>query len=81
MSQALQWIWKTGETRSPADQPVTPAPTSAISPPNSMPSVTGSSSGMRDEPLRMSMSTWLMPHARTRTTTSPGPATGSGASS
>src|SRR3954468_14963219 len=53
----------------------------AISPANSRPRMCGNSTGMRDVPARWSMSTWLMPTARTRTSASPGFGAGFGASS
>ena len=65
-------------TRSPTRGDVTPGPTEATMPAMSPPVMWGSGVGSPGMPSRVKMSRGLSAHAWTRTTISPGPATGSG---
>ena len=63
-------------TRAPGAGPATPGPSAAISPTPSLPGTCGSVTGMPEMPSRTSWSRWLIPLARMRTSTSPGPGSG-----
>ena len=67
---------KSMATRVPGAGPSTPGPSAAISPTPSQPGTCGSVTGMPETPSRTSWSRWLMPLARMRTRTSPGPGSG-----
>lgn len=69
-------------TRSPTDQPVTPAPTRLTSPDTSWPGVMGSRTRVDSHPSSVNTPTsvWHNPAAFTSTTTCPGPGFGSGTS-
>src|SRR5919205_110965 len=66
-------------TRSPAPNPSTLSPTASTMPAPSAPRIRGF--GTEGSPLRTQTSRWFNDAARKRISTSPGPATGSGASS
>ena len=65
-------------TRSPTRGRSTPGPTDATTPATSPPVMWGSGVGSPGMPSRVKMSSGLSAQAWTRTTISPGPATGSG---
>src|SRR5437868_7824863 len=66
-------------TRSPGAKPVTPSPMASTTPAPSAPRILGF--GTEGRPLRTQTSRWFSDAARRRISTSPGPASGSGASS
>ena len=72
-----------GATRSPTFHSLGDARARRLTivPASSSPMISGSSSGKREMPSRKSTSRWLSAQAPTLTTTSPGPATGSGTDS
>ncbi len=65
-------------TSSPTDQPVTPSPSAAIRPEHSSPMISDAPGGGGYWPWRCSRSARLTALATTSSTTSPGPASGSG---
>src|SRR5919201_1036516 len=66
-------------TRSPGERPSTLSPTDSTTPAPSAPRIRGF--GTEGRPLRTQTSRWFSEAARSRISTSPGPASGSGASS